>query len=757
MTLTSIFRALLRRPCALLLLSLAATAAHAQTIGQVRFVTGPAELVRGATRTPITRDLALQQADRIVTGADGHVQISLTDGSFVAVRPGSDFNFAEYSFNPNQPALGKALMSLVRGTVRVFTGDMVRANRSNFRMNTPITTVGIRGSGNILAHDDTSGTINHTLTGAHSVTSKDPAGIERTLVSYPGQTIQALPNQPPRFIPTPSFILAAASPGGKAEEKAAKDTQTGSGQSPEDATTATTDKAANSAVAAAQATTNTVGGAIVAAQPQNTNYNALVRFTNAISGGFESGLTQTAGTNGGAIIDAQGRLVGMRNARYSTFISANGGNTVPLLNPTLPAGYGTTDYEGTTVTISGGTHHDGFRTPDGSVIIGRWQGGTLSATGGTAGVPNSSGLASPFNVALGPRSLVYTVTNATPFSVIASATGTINFSLVAATAPTDVAGNVGTLTNASASANFTNLTITGQFGLQLNGATISVAGNSAISAFDGGSFNFINLPNQGTTVTCSGATCASGGYRTTVNGQFNGADGRWMTMIYRINPNRTIAGSSYSDAINGSIVLGSGSALAPAFSLPMTGSVSLNFNNPASPTGFTLIGNNQVAVSHVAGTLQANFSNSTLAFNATVAAQAGSFGNAISGPTYTISGSNVPIVRNVATAIAGPPGVANNAGTMNISCSGTLCVQNPQGRFDAIFRNASGTSGSANIGVGQYFVQTTFGTPPTPMNIVTVDASRGNFALGGATPALLTGGAISHRVRASQGPRTGTL
>lgn len=702
------------------LLMLVALAAEAQTIGQVRFLSGSAELVRGTARIPVTRDATLQQADRIVTGADGHVQVSLTDGSFISLRPGTEFSFAQYSYDPSRPAVGTALMSLLKGTIRVFTGDMVRAKRENFRMNTPITTVGIRGSGNILSHDDSNGTINHTLTGAHGVTSKDAAGVERTLVSYPGQTIQALPSQAPRFIPTPSFILAAASPGGgKAEEKAAKETESTGGTSAEEGKTTTADSTSNSAVASAQATTSTVGGAIVAAQPQDTNYSALIRFTRTLGTGVESGLTQTLGNAGGAIIDASGRLVGMRNANFSTFITANGGLTNPIINPALPSGYAPLQVEGATVTVSGGTHHDGFRTPDGSVIIGRWQGSTLTASGGT--------LTAPLSVDMGTRSFVYTLNTPTPFGVIGSASGTVNYSLVAATSPTDAAGNVGSVSSASATANFTNLTIAGQFVLVLNGATFTLSGNSPINAFEGGGFNFVNLPNQGTTLTCAGSTCLTAGYRTTVNGQFNGPDGRWMTMIYRINPNRIVAGAPYSDAINGSLVLGSGTSLAPTFTLPRTGSVSLTFNNPATPTGFSNIGGAQVAVSHVVGSLQANFSNSTMSFSAAVSAQAGSFGNPISGPVYTIASSNMPIVGIVATAATAPTN--NVTGTMTVSCAGTTCIPNAAGRFDAIFRNSSGTAGSATISVGQYFVQTTFGTPTTSMSLVQADAMRSAQAI----------------------------
>jgi len=45
------------------------------------------------------------------------------------------------------------------------------------------------------------------------------------------------------------------------------------------------------------------------------------------------------------------------------------------------------------VTFSGGVHHDGFRTPDGAITIGRWQGGSIVATGGKPIIPDVPGLA----------------------------------------------------------------------------------------------------------------------------------------------------------------------------------------------------------------------------------------------------------------------------------------------------------------------------------------------------------------------------
>src|SRR6185436_4601127 len=110
-----------------------------------------------------------------------------------------------------QAADDGVLLSLAHGMLRAFTGAIATNDRSKFVMKTPLATVGIRGSGNILAHLGEEGTVNHTITGAHSVTAPDETGRIVTLVTRPGQTVQVRPGLPPRYVPTPSFIFAAAS------------------------------------------------------------------------------------------------------------------------------------------------------------------------------------------------------------------------------------------------------------------------------------------------------------------------------------------------------------------------------------------------------------------------------------------------------------------------------------------------------------------------------------------------------------------
>ena len=591
---------------AFLAVALLATDASAQRAGRVQFVSGLAEVERGAQRLTLQLASEVQEGDLVVTGADGHLQLVMIDSAHVSLRPKSRMRIDSYAFDAAQPGAGRALLSLVTGALHAFTGEIVARDRDKFTMRTPLATVGIRGSGNILAHLEETGTINHTLTGAHSVTSLDPQGIQRTLVSYPGQTVQVRLGQAPRFIPTPPSIMSTASPATNAEsaakaesaartESAAKaesatdrstpaaqagttasepstaaSTSTGASTSTSTSPSTTTGggttagadaapivstarpssgaPAIDTSTSTSQATAATVGASIAAA---DRTYETLLRFFSPLSaGGFEGVLGQSSTGGGGVVLDAAGRLVQVSGARVGTFLAGPGAP---------PPGYAGATYTGT-ASFSGGEHRDAFRSPDASVILGRW-------TGGTVNVADDSGARIAFE--LGPRSVSYDLTTPTAGGVLGSFSGTATYSLVAATAPTDSAGNVGSVTAASVFANFSARTVSGNFGLAINGMSFSLAGTSDLAP---GNPRFAFASSlQNLTIGCTGP-CSSLGYLGTMNGQFAGATGQWMSVSYRVNPNRA-PNSGFSDYVVGSIALNSSTAPTSGAAAPRSGRI----------------------------------------------------------------------------------------------------------------------------------------------------------------------------------------
>ena len=200
--------------------------------GEFTFVTGEVTLQKanGARSVPV-RGTAVDPGDRIVTGANGMVQLSMVDQARISLRPSTTFLVEQYPQTAQGPE--GAVLSLIRGTLRTFTGLVSPSGRDRYVMKTRVASVGIRGSGNILYACDGADcdesvrgngagegpiTVNHTIEGSHAVSNIVPGaegrpaqqGGPETVITGPGQSVLVAGLQPPRYIPTPRFIADAA-------------------------------------------------------------------------------------------------------------------------------------------------------------------------------------------------------------------------------------------------------------------------------------------------------------------------------------------------------------------------------------------------------------------------------------------------------------------------------------------------------------------------------------------------------------------
>lgn len=128
----------------LILSTLAALSAWAQTAGRVLVASGEVTLVRGNTTQPATAGLTLETGDRVRTGAAGTAQLWFTDSTVVALRSGSEFLIEQYEFRENK--VGVLVFSLLRGGFRTVAGLIGAEDPRQYRVKTPIATVGRRGT-----------------------------------------------------------------------------------------------------------------------------------------------------------------------------------------------------------------------------------------------------------------------------------------------------------------------------------------------------------------------------------------------------------------------------------------------------------------------------------------------------------------------------------------------------------------------------------------------------------------------------------
>ncbi|OEZ63752.1 FecR domain-containing protein [Duganella sp. HH105] len=129
---------------ALALLMTGASAAE-QPAGMVKTTRGAASIERAGKQTPAAAGAALMASDRVVTGADGSVGITLRDETLLAVGPNSNVWLEKYAFDPTSHE-GVLNATVKRGTLGVISGKLSKQSPGAVQFRTPTSILGVRGT-----------------------------------------------------------------------------------------------------------------------------------------------------------------------------------------------------------------------------------------------------------------------------------------------------------------------------------------------------------------------------------------------------------------------------------------------------------------------------------------------------------------------------------------------------------------------------------------------------------------------------------
>ncbi|WP_415897721.1 FecR domain-containing protein [Neptuniibacter sp. QD72_48] len=123
------------------------SAMSAEKAGHVLLSVGSntAQLPKSDVRL-LKRKSEIYSLDSIATGSKGRLQIRFTDGSRLSLRPDTLFNVEEYRFSESNPKDGKSVYRLLKGGLRTLTGAISDNNKENYKVHTPIATIGVRGT-----------------------------------------------------------------------------------------------------------------------------------------------------------------------------------------------------------------------------------------------------------------------------------------------------------------------------------------------------------------------------------------------------------------------------------------------------------------------------------------------------------------------------------------------------------------------------------------------------------------------------------
>lgn len=122
--------------------------AGAAPVGVFSEVEGELRLLRGDIYYEARPGVELEARDIVESGADGAAQIDLNDGSSLSVAANSQVLLAEYEID-DRGGVVRASIDLLSGWLR-FAVAKLEGERSSYEFNTPVMTVGIRGTEGVI-------------------------------------------------------------------------------------------------------------------------------------------------------------------------------------------------------------------------------------------------------------------------------------------------------------------------------------------------------------------------------------------------------------------------------------------------------------------------------------------------------------------------------------------------------------------------------------------------------------------------------
>lgn len=118
---------------------------HAADAGRVTGAKGEIAVIRGKAQLPVVVGTTLQAKDEIQSGATGQAKWELVDGSKFTIPRNTNFRIDDFSPKSSSSG-GQAIFTLLKGAFRTVSGLIGKSTGDTYSMNTPVATMGIRGT-----------------------------------------------------------------------------------------------------------------------------------------------------------------------------------------------------------------------------------------------------------------------------------------------------------------------------------------------------------------------------------------------------------------------------------------------------------------------------------------------------------------------------------------------------------------------------------------------------------------------------------
>lgn len=131
--------------CVLSALVVPGFAGAGEAAGMIKVVKGMASIERDGKRQPASVGMPVEVADRIRTGADGSVGITLRDNTLLSAGPNSLVVIDKFAFDQTTQD-GKMSVGIRRGTLSVASGKIAKRTPESVDFHTPTSVLGVRGT-----------------------------------------------------------------------------------------------------------------------------------------------------------------------------------------------------------------------------------------------------------------------------------------------------------------------------------------------------------------------------------------------------------------------------------------------------------------------------------------------------------------------------------------------------------------------------------------------------------------------------------
>lgn len=122
-----------------------AAASAAEVAGMIKISRGEAMIERAGERLPATVGMSVLSTDRLRTGGDGALGVTLRDNTLLSAGPNSLIVIDKFVFNSSTLEGGMSV-GIRKGTLAVASGKIAKRTPESVDFHTPTSVLGVRGT-----------------------------------------------------------------------------------------------------------------------------------------------------------------------------------------------------------------------------------------------------------------------------------------------------------------------------------------------------------------------------------------------------------------------------------------------------------------------------------------------------------------------------------------------------------------------------------------------------------------------------------